>query len=167
MKDNQENYVISMNKIGINPLNKTTEEVMALMADVIGVVKESLPGRKIEKPILEYKGKDKKVLEWNTILYDHDNIRIYNVFNNAYFSEAITNIMHTPKLSRTEISDNIRRKAQWQFWGRCEYEHVISSWPPYDADKGYKVDVFEQLTLNWDRFIDYIIGVYRYEVLGS
>ena len=162
MEDNQERYVISMNKIGIDPLNKTTEEVMALMADVIGAVKESLPERKIEKPILKYKGKDKKVLEWNVILYEHDKIRIYNVFNNAYFSEAITDIMHTPNLSRNEISELIERKARWQFWGRCEYEYIMSSWPPYKEDKGYKIDVFEQLTLNWGRFIDYIIGVYNY-----
>ena len=62
---------------------------MALMADVIGVVKENLPERKIEKPILKYKGKDKKVLEWNVILYEHDKIRIYNVFNNAYFQKQL------------------------------------------------------------------------------
>ena len=110
--------------------------------------------------IVKYKGKDKKVLEWNTILYEHDKLRIYNVFNNAYFSEAVTNIMHTPNISRSEISEVIMRKAQWQFWGRCEYEHIISSWPPYDGDKGYKIDIFEQLTLNWDRFIDYIMRSY-------
>ena len=160
MTDNQEKYVISMNKIGIDAINKTPEEVMALMADVIGVIKETLPKRKIEKPIIKYKGKDKKVLEWNTILYERDKIRIYNVFNNAYFSEAVINIMHTPNLSRAEISDMIMRKAQWQFWGRCEYEHIISNWPPYNEDKGYKIDVFEQLTVNWDRFIDYIMHSY-------
>lgn len=68
--------------------------------------------------------------------------------------------MHTSNLNRNEISDLIKRKAQWQFWGRCEYEHIISSWPPYDKDEGCKIDVFEQLTMNWDRFVDYIMYSY-------
>ena len=164
MSDTNEKYVTSMNKIGIDPLNKTPEEVMALMADIIGSIKEALPERKIEKPILKHKGKDNKKLEWNVILYEHDKIRVYNVFNNAYFSEAVTDIIHTPNLTINEISELIKRKAQWQFWGRCEYEHLISSWPPYAADKGYKIDVYVQLELNWDRFIEYILITYNKEV---
>lgn len=160
MENTYSNFVKALNKIGIDATNKDSYEIFASIAEIIGNIKESLPERKIERPIIKYKGKDKKKLEWNVILYEHDKVRIYNVFNNAYFSEAVIDIMHTPNLNRNEISDLIKRKAQWQFWSRCEYEYIISSWPPYDEDKGYKIDVFEQLTMNWDRFVDYILYSY-------
>ena len=99
-------------------------------------------------------------MTWNVIIEDNGKIKPYNVFNNRLFSEGvielITNIEYKD-MSRDELSEIIKRKAQWQFWSRCEYEVLILSWPPYKDEEGYKMDVYEQLRYNWDRFIDYII----------
>lgn len=41
----------------------------------------------------------------------------------------------------------------YHFWSRCEYEVIIREWCGREAER--KVDIYEQLMLNWDRFIDY------------
>ena len=44
----------------------------------------------------------------------------------------------------------------YYFWARCEYEVVISGWPPAHGDVDRKVDIYEQLMLNWYAFVDYV-----------
>ena len=100
------------------------------------------------------------MLKWNTIIYNNGKIEYFNIFRNILFREAIEEIFKTPEQSREEIEEQVKRKAQWQFWSRCEYEVMISEWPPSPKDKTYKLDVFEQLKANWERFIDYIYDCY-------
>ena len=100
------------------------------------------------------------MLKWNTIRYDNGKIEYFNIFKNILFKEAIEEIFRTPEQSREEIEEKVKRKAQWQFWSRCEYEVIISEWPPSSKDKNYKLDVFEQLEANWERFMDYIYDCY-------
>jgi hypothetical protein len=73
---------------------------------------------------------------------------------------------------------------QYYYWSKSEYETIITSWPPYVEDEelnrlnsekekriqetgkfyraavnlnvGYKIDIYTQVMMNWDRFIDYI-----------
>lgn len=73
---------------------------------------------------------------------------------------------------------------QYYYWSKSEYETVITTWPPYieseELDRlnkekhereirnrpfyrdavnlttRYKIDIYTQIMMNWDRFIDYI-----------
>lgn len=99
-------------------------------------------------------------LNWNTILYDGKKIRAYNIFNNYLFSGAIEKLFNMPEVSFQDFDTYVRRKAQWQFWSRCEYEMLLNAWPTGPVDSEYKIDVFEQLELNWDRFIEYLWNEY-------
>ena len=47
----------------------------------------------------------------------------------------------------------LRHELMYHFWSRCEYEVLIKEWCGREAER--KVDIYEQLMLNWDRFIDY------------
>lgn len=100
------------------------------------------------------------MLKWNTILYNNGKLEYFNIFRNILFREAIEEIFRISEQSREVIEDQVKRKAQWQFWSRCEYEVIISEWPPNPKDNDYKLDVFEQLEANWERFIDYIYDCY-------
>ena len=99
-------------------------------------------------------------MKWNTIIYDNGKIKYFNIFRNILFREAIEQIFRTPEQSREDIEEQVKKKAQWQFWGRCEYEIILSEWPSSPKDNSYKLDVFEQLEANWERFIDYIYDCY-------
>ena len=67
--------------------------------------------------------------------------------------------------------------AMYNFWSKCEYEVIVTSWPPYISKKeldkiveqqekckyrtsvnletGIKINIYQQLELNWNSFIDY------------
>ena len=99
-------------------------------------------------------------MKWITIIYDNGEIKYFNIFKNISFREAIEEIFRIPELSREDIEEQVKRKAQWQFWSRCEYEIILSEWPLSSKDESYKLDVFEQLEANWERFIDYVYDCY-------
>lgn len=106
-------------------------------------------------------------LKWNTILYDGNKVKVYNVFNNRLFNEAIEKLFKTPEVSFHDFDEYVRRKAQWQFWSRTEYEMLLNAWPTGPVDKEYKIDVFEQLEFNWDRFIEYLWNEYCFGELEN
>ena len=82
------------------------------------------------------------------------------------------------------FSKMIAREIGYELWARCQYEVVITSWPVYitaeeleslkkeeteakekghnfcrtsvDPDIGIKVDVAQQIMMNWDNFIAYL-----------
>lgn len=98
---------------------------------------------------------------WKVMLYDNGRARAYNVFNNISFNKAVQEeIMSVPELTFEFIEQRVKELAQWQFWSRCEYEFLVTGWPPSTHDKPYKLDVYEQLRMNWDQFINYIYNIY-------
>ena len=42
----------------------------------------------------------------------------------------------------------IERKSMWMFWSRCEYEIILSDWPPYGVEE--KWDIHRQIMMNID-----------------
>ena len=42
----------------------------------------------------------------------------------------------------------VDNEAQYNFWGRCEYEFIIEGWPV--KGKEIKIDIYEQLKMNLD-----------------
>ena len=125
-------------------------------------------------------------LEWN-VYYEDINakaIKPFNVFQHHGFREDVEEAMKK-SLTYEKFSHEIKRSAQYYFWSKSEYEVVITSWPPYiNHDEynriteemakrdytqthrplnirpvvGEKIDIFDQLMLNWSRFIDYLWG---------
>lgn len=116
-------------------------------------------------------------LQWNVYneSINRNEIKVFNVFDHVSFSNAVDKLRRK-KLSRDEFSKELRSVAMYYFWSKCEYEVVITSWPPYiDREElerltseeiryrcsvrltvGEKIDVYQQLALNWDRFVDYL-----------
>ena len=103
-------------------------------------------------------------MTWNVRLYDPnvEDVRAYNVFNNAPFAEAVRELFATPEQPYDKLTERVRQLAQWQFWARCEYECVVSAWPPDSRDVvvGRKIDVYQQLCWNWERFAEYVYDCY-------
>lgn len=67
-----------------------------------------------------------------------------------------------------EIRNWVERELRFQFWGRCEWEMILSSWPSYTNEKGEailkegkKIDVYEQCELN----MDIIVQIFKEDVM--
>jgi len=125
---------------------------------------------------------EKNQMIWN--VYDHDingrEIKIYNVFKHHSFREDVEKLLKE-NLTYDEFSEKLNRIARYHFWSRAECEIVITSWVPHidneeldrlnkereerrtyryyvNLDVGEKVDFYDQLHLNWERFAKYVYG---------
>ena len=83
--------------------------------------------------------------------------------------------------------ERIKNNLMYYYWSKAEWELVVTSWPPYitleEVDKvnneidkyekeyghkpyiahfsptiGEKVDVYDQVMLNWDIFVEYVLN---------
>lgn len=84
-------------------------------------------------------------------------------------------------------NEEIRGWCAYYFWSKCEHEVVVTRWPPYVSYEEYmdmtkeiadhnakygknpltinawpvssrKIDIYDQLRLNWEKFVVYIIA---------
>lgn len=97
------------------------------------------------------------MLEWNTYLEDINKrkIIIFNVFKHYSFYEDLKKIIKKYKTIE-DFSKELKRICMYYFWSKCEYEIIITCWPKWDKFKEEKIDVYSQLNLNWDKFVNYI-----------
>ena len=108
----------------------------------------------------------KKELVWNVLngpcswsLDTPFKPEVFNVFSSYSFQRnlyQLKNDIKKKKLSRKDFDEELDKILRYTFWSRCEYEMILDSWPPHKNDKGYKIDVYEQVRLNFDKFSDYV-----------
>ena len=121
-------------------------------------------------------------MTWN--VYNHDingrKIKIYNVFKHSSFNEDIQKLLKED-LAYNEFTEKLNRIAQYWFWSKAEHEIVLTSWVPHidneeldrlnaerekhrtyryyvNLDVGKKVDIYDQLRLNWNAFVEYVLS---------
>lgn len=90
---------------------------------------------------------------WNVLVWDvnHDCLKYHDVVPG--FKDYIMSVAKSkrPK-TRDELSSVLDSEAAYHYWSRCEWEILVQGWPKSDAEK--KIDVYQQLKMNWDAFID-------------
>ena len=95
---------------------------------------------------------------WNVYIEDVNThqIKTFNVFHSYTFNTQCKKVFR--KYSKPEqikiLEEQIRGWAQYCFWCKCEYEILISGWIHEKTQK--KIDVYDQLMLNWDSFFQYV-----------
>ena len=98
-------------------------------------------------------------MTWLAYVYDFSTkkIEVFNIFEHYSFRESVEKLKRK-KLSKNEFAEKLKRELMYYFWSKCEYEVVITSFPPNLPIVGRKADVYEQVSLNWDIFVDYVWG---------
>lgn len=100
-------------------------------------------------------------LNWNVYHYNQsiDTIEPFNVFSYWRFYRAVLDIFNkSTRWHMDEFEELIEKEAMYCFWCKAEYEVFITDCFISDSQK--KVDIYDQLKLNWDRFIDYLWNKY-------
>ncbi len=99
-----------------------------------------------------------KKLEWNVIYNENnsrDKIGLFNVFYHIRFNDDVKK--HLKKCqTKAELSEALKHSAMYYFWSKSEWEIVISPLCERDDKRWVKVDVYWQLEINWDLFVDYV-----------
>ena len=125
-------------------------------------------------------------LEWNVFYHDINKKKIttFNIFDHWKFNEDVQKSLKKFK-DKDEFAEHLRRDLMYYFWSRCEYEVVITTFPPYITmneldslneervthkekygrdfvrinvcpDTGVKIDIQTQVMNNFDIFVDYV-----------
>lgn len=98
------------------------------------------------------------MLTWN-VYYENFNagrIETYNVFNHyRFWDDCIKNVKKN-KEDRKAFEEQLRRDLMYYYWSKCEWEIILSAWPARKNFHEEKIDVFDQIYLNWDKFTDYV-----------
>ena len=111
-------------------------------------------------------------------------IEEFDIFRHSSFVKDVQKLLKE-NVTKEEFSEKLRRILIYYFWCKSEWEVVITSWPPYidkaELDRlgkkyeeyhnnyghypycldvrptvGEKVDIYSQVMLNWDHFVDYV-----------
>jgi hypothetical protein len=97
-------------------------------------------------------------IEWNVYYYNSNSrkIEIYNVFNHWRFIEYSAKHIKKYKDDKEGLKEQIRKELMYYYWSKYEREVIVA---PFTSDpkeeEEIKIDVYEQVMLNWDRFFEY------------
>lgn len=106
-------------------------------------------------------------LEWNVFEYNFNTKRIetFNIFDHYWFLKDCFKAYKDSNGDFNEFQKSIKQNLMYYFWGKFEYEIVLSQFTSGDPVEK-KIDVFEQVMLNYDVFvsklfedIEYIIEI--------
>lgn len=75
------------------------------------------------------------------------------MFNHGSFKNEVNKILQE-KLNKEVFSEKLKREVMYYFLSRCEYEIILSPWTGRADD--IKIDVQDQIMMNFDKFVDYV-----------
>ena len=71
---------------------------------------------------------------------------------NVSFKKEV-DVLLKEKIDKDDFSEKLKREVMYYFRSKCEYEIILSSWTGRADD--IKIDVYNQIIMNFDRFVDY------------
>lgn len=98
-------------------------------------------------------------LVWNVYVghFNSGKIEVHNVFDHFLVWQDLRKAARKYKDSeRPLFEEEVRKTMMYYYWSKCEWEVVIDHWPHSDRCHDMKVDVYDQLRLNWRIFCDYL-----------
>ena len=102
-------------------------------------------------------------LEWNVIYGDFNSgkIEVYDIFDHYGFLIDCREVYKMYGDDKEKFEKEIKWRLGYHFRFKCEWEVIVSHWPPAKKNsrfKDRKIDAYTQIDINWNRFIDYLWG---------
>lgn len=84
----------------------------------------------------------------------------YNVFNHGGLYEDLEKGPRKYDLETKTFDSWLKGLLQYYFWSKCEYELILTPWPPVsDGKEEEKIDIYDQVMLNFDLFAT-LVSIY-------
>lgn len=95
-------------------------------------------------------------LKWFVYVDDINRGQIisFNILNHSYFLHSIEENFKKNKADRQKFEEQLERDLRYCFWSKTEHEVVISDM--LESGVKARVDVYDQVHLNWDIFVSYV-----------
>ena len=97
--------------------------------------------------------------QFNVMIFDfnYKKIKPYNII--PYFIEEYKECQKYSKkyndldyykvpVTFEEFKKFVEDRSRQRFWSRCEYEFIVSSWPPSKNREEQKIDIHQQIMMN-------------------
>ena len=96
-------------------------------------------------------------MKWNVYIhnYNKNKIESYNIFDHSGFKYEVKQAIKKYKDKDTFI-DKLKIELAYYFYCKCEWEIIISPWIGKKESCEAKIDVFDQVMINWDIFANYV-----------
>lgn len=97
-------------------------------------------------------------LIWNVYIEDFNNkcIKTYNIFDHYGFNQDLVKLYDEFKEDKINFLYNVDLSLKYYYWAKCEWEIILSDWPPSKKFNEMKLDVYSQIKNNWHIFSEYI-----------
>ena len=104
------------------------------------------------------------MLEWNVYYGDFNAkcIKKTNIFSHRVVSELADAYKQSGE-DRVLFEGIVKRVLSFYYLCKCEWEVVLSGWPLPENFENKKIDVYDQIMMNRERFMDYLWD-HRYEL---
>ena len=98
------------------------------------------------------------MLEWNVIYgnFNSHEIETFNIFDHVSFRECCAEAAKKYRNDRDAFIEAVRKELMYYYWSKCEWEVIIQHWPPSERLHDKKIDVYDQVRMNWPIFADYV-----------
>lgn len=101
---------------------------------------------------------DETTLEWNVYRENINTRKIipFNIFSHHFFTLGCAKAVREC-VDKNDFTDKIKSELMYYYWSKCEWEILLASWTrPEDTKTQVKIDVYLQVMLNFNHFIDYL-----------
>lgn len=94
---------------------------------------------------------------WNVYYYNLNRRKIekFDIFQHGRFKADVEHNLAECSDKET-FSERLDRDLSYYFRSKYEYELFLSSWSHENNGQEMKVDIYKQVKLNWDVFVDYV-----------
>jgi len=96
-------------------------------------------------------------MEWNVYVHNvnRNKIEVYNIFEHGSFTKYLKKFCEECK-SKDMLAEKIKSELRYYFWSKSQWETVISPWVRNSEPCDIKINVFDQVMMNFNIFVDYV-----------
>ena len=106
--------------------------------------------------------------EWNVFreALNQNKMEVFNIFDHYAFMNDVKKAYTKYKKSKNfdEFYDKVKSSLRYNFWAKCEWEIILSDWPPSKNFNDKKVDVYTQVMINEPLFRQYLFNAFPIQV---
>ena len=98
------------------------------------------------------------MLKWNVYVEDFNArcMRVHNIFDHWSLREDLKKLVKKCGDDRKTFEEELKHHLKYYYWSKCEWEIVLSPWPEWKDFREMKIDVYDQIALNWEQFVNYV-----------
>lgn len=90
--------------------------------------------------------------------FNRKSIELFNIFKHDFFCKGCDEAYDKCGGDKEKFAEEVKHELMYYYWSKVEWEVEVKD---LFYDKTRKVDVYEQVMLNWNIFIDYLWNWYK------